>query len=238
MSNKVLRHPLKEEIIKRLLSGESVKEVEKWLKKKHPKSKRLQISYMTLQKFRKEHLHLEGEVLDNIKQARSDKDMDTKALEAKAIIANSSAYQEKINEIASNELDANRKLIELMTLIASRLEYYFNLLNTGAGGNIKQDKLFIELINTQRALVQDYFKYIEGVADKKIEHNINVNIINEQVSVLKNIVYDVLQEMEPELIPVFVEKVNQKINGLNYGTDQYKEYRQLEVIDAETEEAW
>lgn len=236
--SKVLRHPEKEEIMKRLLNGESVKEVEKWLKKKHPKTKRLQISYMTLQKFRKEHLHLEGEVLEDIKQARNSKDHDSKALEARAIIAGSSAYQDKINEIASNELDANRKLMELMALMASRLEYYFNMLNTGAGGNIKQDKVFIDLINTQRGLLQDYFKYVEGIADKKIEHNINVNIINEQVSVLKNIVYEVLQDMEPGLIPIFVNKINDRMGGLKHGTDQYKEYREIEVIDAETKETW
>lgn len=236
MSSKVLRHPLKEEIIKKLLNGESTRNVEKWLKKKYPKRKRLQISYMTLQKFRTEHLHLEGEVLEDIKQARQDKELDNKALEARAIIAGSSAYQEKINEIASNELDANRKLMELMTLMASRLEYYFNMLNTGTGGNIKQDKMFMDLINTQRGLLQDYFKYVEGVADKKIEHNINVNIINEQVSVLKNIVYDVLQDMDPSLIPIFVEKINSRLGGMEHGTETYKEYRRLEVIDAETEE--
>ena len=39
MSNKVLRHPDKEDIIKKLLSGESVKEVERWIKEKHPRSK-------------------------------------------------------------------------------------------------------------------------------------------------------------------------------------------------------
>lgn len=233
--SKILRHPSKEEIIKKLLNGESVKEVEKWLKKKHPKSKRLQISYMTLQKFRKEHLHLEGEVLENIKQARSEKDIDTKALEARAIIAGSSSYQEKINEIASNELDANRRLMELMTLIAARMEYYFNMLNTGIGGNIKQDKVFIDLINTQRGLLQDYFKYVEGVADKKIEHNINVNVINEQVTILKNIVYEVLQNMDPNLIPIFVDKINQRMGGLEHGTPQYKEYHQIEIIDADTE---
>ena len=66
MNNKVLRHPDKEEIIKMLLNGESVKEVERWIKKKHPRSRRLQISYMTLQKFRAENLNLKGDVLDGL----------------------------------------------------------------------------------------------------------------------------------------------------------------------------
>ena len=91
MNNKVLRHPDKEEIIKMLLNGESVKEVERWIKKKHPRSKRLQISYMTLQKFRAENLNLKGDVLDDIKNRRAEVQKQDDALEQKMVIEASSA---------------------------------------------------------------------------------------------------------------------------------------------------
>jgi hypothetical protein len=231
--NKVLNHPEREEIIKKLVSGDSLKSVEEWLKKKHPRTPRLQISYMTLQKFRKEHLHIEGEVLDKIKQARREQGQESEELEARAIIVASSAYQDKINEIVSNELDANRKLLEMSALIGARMEYYFNSLNQGS--NIQQDKMFLDLVNAQRGLVQDWKKFVEGVADKKIEHNINVSVINEQVTVIKSIVFEVLQEMSPELIPVFVEKVNSRLENTRHGTPTYESYQQIEVIDAEYE---
>lgn len=229
--NKVFKHPEKEEIIKRLLNGESVKNLESWLKKKHPKKRGLWISYATLQKFRKDHLHLEGEVLDNIKAARRDQDLESKELEAKAIIAGSSAYQQKLNEIVSKELDANRKILEMMTLVGSRLEYYFNMLQSG--GSIREDKMFIDLLNTQRGLVQDWKKYVDGVADKTVEHNVNVNIVSEQVVVLKNIVFETLREIDPSLIPAFIEKINSRLSDTNYGSNQYQQYRKLEVIDVE-----
>ena len=56
MSNKVVKHPDREVIIKKLLDGESVKNVDIWLKSKYPKQTRYHISYVTLQKFRKENL--------------------------------------------------------------------------------------------------------------------------------------------------------------------------------------
>ena len=37
MSSKVLKHPDKEEIISKLLNGESLKDVERWLSKKYPR---------------------------------------------------------------------------------------------------------------------------------------------------------------------------------------------------------
>jgi len=221
MNNKVLRHPDKEEIIKMLLNGESVKEVERWIKKKHPRSKRLQISYMTLQKFRAESLNLKGDILDDIKNRRAEGQKQDEVLEQKMMIEASSAYQEKIDEIASAELDVTRRLLEMDKLVTSRIEFYYNLLQQG--GSIKEDKIFLEYINTLKSLMQDWKKYIEGVADQKIEHNINFNVINTQVSVLKDSVCEILQDIQPELIPVFLDRVNDKIQKIDADSIDYNE---------------
>ena len=218
MSKKVLNHPEKEEIIKKLLSGDSVKEVERWLKKKHPRTKRLHISYMTLQKFRSEHLNLKGEVLEDIKDKRHEVDKESKEAEAKMLIKASSSYIQKIEEIAESELDVSKRLLEMDALINSRIEYYFNLLQTG--GTIREDKVFIEYINTMKSIMQDWKKYIEGYADKKIEHNININVVNEHAKILKEAVLDILQEINPDLISVFVNKLEYKMKSLDSGYDR------------------
>tara|TARA_B100000131_G_scaffold322185_1_gene375287 strand:+ start:5180 stop:5863 length:684 start_codon:yes stop_codon:yes gene_type:complete len=220
MSKKVLNHPEKEEIIKKLLSGDSVKEVERWLKKKHPRTKRLHVSYMTLQKFRSEHLNLKGEVLEDIKDKRHEVDRESKEAEAKMIISSSSSYMQKIEEIATTELDVSKRLIEMDSLINSRIEYYFNLLQQG--GTIREDKVFIEYINTMKSIMQDWKKYIEGFADKKIEHNININVVNEQAKILKEAVLDVLQEMNPDLIPVFLDKLEVKMDDVDLGSSSHR----------------
>lgn len=233
--NKVFTHPEKEEIISRLLRGESVKGVEEWLRNKHPRKRKLWVSYATLQKFRKDHLHLEGEVLENIKAAKRESDDTSLELEAKAILATSNAYQQKISEIANTELDANRKILEMLTLVGSRIEYYFNAVNLQDGKDImKKDRMFMDLLNTQKGLIQDWKKYVEGIADKTIDHNISVTVVNEQVTVLKNIVFEVLQDLDPDLIPIFVEKVNSKLLDTQHGSTKYESYhhKQLDIIDA------
>jgi hypothetical protein len=233
--NKVFGHPEREDIIKKLLNGESVKSIEAWLKKRHPRKKRLQISYATIQKFRKNHLGLEGEVLEDLKAARREKDDLSEKLDAKAILASSSAYQQKLNEIASNELDGNRKILEMLTLISSRVEHYFNMVSTGSS-DLRDDKMLMDLINTQKGLVQDWKKYVDGVADQTVDHNINITVVNEQITVLKSIVFDVLQDLDPDLIPLFVEKVNAKLLNTQYDSTDYNNYNQLEVIDADHEQ--
>lgn len=233
MSKKVLAHPDHEEIIKKFLNGESVKDVRAWLLKKYPKKKRLWVSYATLQNFRKDNLNIDGEILENIKEAKKLQDLEQQDLKIKSVLSNSNAYQDKLNEIVSEKLDTNRKLLEMMALIGSRIEYYFN--SVVKDPDLRNDKMLMELLNTQRGLVQDWKKYVEGVADKKIEHNININVVNEQVTVLKNIVFEVLQELDPSLILVFVEKINSRLTDIRYGSPQYETYQieAAEIIDAD-----
>lgn len=232
MSQKILKHPDNEEIVKRLLNGESVKEIEEWLRKKYPRKRSHWVSYATLQVFRKNHLHLEGEVLDDIKYAKKKREASEEQIETRALLSGSNAYQQKINEIVSNHVDTNRKILEMMALVSSRIEFYYNMMQSEGG--IKEDRLFIELLNTQRGLVQDWKKYVEGVADQRIEHNINISVVNEQLLILKNIVFEVLQELDPSLIPIFIEKVNSRLFETQYESPNYKHYQLTgDVIDVD-----
>ena len=113
------------------------------------------------------------------------------------------------------------------SLINSRLEFYYNLLENG--GTLREDKIFIEYINTMKGLMQDWKKYVEGVADKRIEHNININVVNEQARILKETVIDVLTEISPELITIFVERLEVKTRAL---TGSYEEL-EGEIIDVD-----
>ena len=80
-----------------------------------------------------------------------------------------------------------------------------------------------------KGLMQDWKKYVEGVADKRIEHNININVVNEQARILKETVIDVLTEISPELITIFVERLEVKTRAL---TGSYEEL-EGEIIDVD-----
>jgi hypothetical protein len=230
IENKVSRHPDKEEIIKKLLNGDSVKQVEAWIKSKYPKNKKYHISYMSLQNFRTNNLNIRGDLLEDIKNRRKQNQDELELQETKLVVSNSSEYQKKLDEIVSNEIDVNRKLLEMEKLISSRLEFYFNAIM--AGGSTKHDKVFLEYLNAMRAIMQDWKKYVEGFADKKVEHNINVQVVDTQVKVMKEAIYDVLREMDPALILIFMEKLNKRMQQLNYDSPEYNNY----LIDVNGEE--
>lgn len=223
MSKKVLQHPDKEIIISKLIEGESLRDVEAWLKNKYPRKKRLHISYMTLQKFRQEHLNIEGEVLEDIKNKRNDKIREEAIAEQKMIVNSSNAYQDKINQVVSNEIDVSKRLLEMDALITSRMEFYYNMLQEGGG--VKEDKVFLEYVSMMKGLMQDWKKYIEGFADKKVDHNININVAFDQVNVLKSVIYEVLEEIDPGLINVFINKLDTKMRELEYEDSYYLEVK-------------
>lgn len=233
-SYKVLEHPDSEEIIKRLQDGESVKNIEALLKKRYPRQKRNHIGFMSLQKFRKEVLNINKELIEDIRQTKRDLEVQGRSENLKLKLSQSNAYQEKLKEIVNKELDTKSKLLEAVVLISSRVEYYFNMINENP--DLRSDKMLIDLLNAQRGFIQDYEKYINGAADKTIEHNVHISVVNEQLTIFKNIIFDVLQDMSPNLIPIFVDKINKKMKDVQFGNEKYEEYTKipaLDVIDAD-----
>mgnify|MGYP001163615423 CR=1 FL=1 len=215
MSSKILRHPNKSEIVEKLISGESTREVESWLKEKYPSKKAFHISYMTLQKFRKEELQLKGDVLDDIKSKRQEIVSREEQKEKAELIYKSKSYREKIEEIANTELDITRKLLELDSIVETRIEYYYNILQNG--GSFKDDKMFLEYINTMRSLMQDWKKYIEGFTDQRIENNnINITIVNQQVNILKSAILETLEGIDPSHTTLFLDNLSNRLNSLDY----------------------
>jgi len=227
MSKKVLGHPDKDLIIKKLIEGESLRSVEEWLKEKYDDPK-YHITFVTLQKFRKTSLNIEGEYLEDIKEIRRVKDKAEEEEAQRESIRKNSAYREKLEEIVDAEIDVTRRLLEMETLVNSRLEYYFNILQ--AGGSIREDKVFIEYINLLRGIMSDWMKFIEGHTENKVEHNININIVMQQITIIKNVVNEILSEIQPEVVPVFIEKLNQKLDVIDY--EQEVKRNEISQIDS------
>ena len=228
-TKKVLRHPDKEEIIERLSSGESVKSVEAWIRKKYENKPNYHISYLTLQKFRTDNLNLKGSVLEDIKTKREQSEGQALKEEFVAIVANSDAYQKKLDEIVGANIDVSRRLLEMEKLISARIEVYFNAIQSGKSLNNFNDKMFIEYIKTLREIMQDWKKFVEGVADKKVEHNVSVKVVDTQSPVIKQAILDTLKEMDPQMTLIFIDKLTKRLASINYDSPEYNNY----IIDAE-----
>jgi len=237
MSKKILKHPDKEEIIEMLNNGESVRGVEAKLKEKYPNNKGLWLSSVTLQKFRKDHLQLEGRVLKDIQEAgRVQKQMVEEQDRQKQLEA-SDAYNRKLNEIVDSKLDVARKILELDKIIETRMEYWFNAVASGEESASKGDKELRQFMDRQMNLLAQYKKFVEGLADKTIDHNVNITVFNDQIAVIRDVIRECIADFEPERAMLFLEKLNEKMANTTYRPQALPEPVKLEDLqDAEFEE--
>lgn len=219
MSKKILKHPDKEEIIRRLNDGESIRKMNAWLKEKYPNNKALHLSTVTLQKFRKDNLQLDGKVLQDVQEAASVTKRAVEEQQRQAQLESTNAYQDKINEIADSHLDVARKILQLDTIIENRMEYWFNAISSGDSTPQQADKEMRQYIDRQMVLMQQYKKFVEGMADKTIEHNVNVTVMNEQIAVIRDVIREVMAEFDPDTALRFMSKVTQRLGSTEYDPD-------------------
>lgn len=214
--SKILRHLDKEEIIEKLSEGESIRAVEKWLKEKYPTNKKLWVSTVSLQKFRKDNLQLDGKVLKDIQEASVVQNRAIEEQQRQVQLESTNAYQDKINKIAGTHLDVASKIMQLDSIIEDRMEYWFNSIKTGEADPKTADKELRGFMDRQMALLQQYKKFVEGMSDYTVEHNVNITVMNEQITIIRDVIRDVIGEFNPDLAMVFMEKLNNRLNNLEY----------------------
>lgn len=219
--NKILSHPDKEEIIEWIMDGVPVRDISDRLKERYPKKRQahLRVSFSTVQLFKTEYLNLNKELVEAAKRARQGQEKVIKMEAAKEEIRKLPSYQEKMNELVDSELNVRNEILKIYSLIDSRMEYFFNKLQEHEFPNPKEEKVFQGYIDQFLKLLEHYKKFVEGYTDK-VEHNINVNIINDQVTILREALREVLMDTDPELVVAFMNKLNLKMRSLEYGQDE------------------
>lgn len=210
---KVAYHPDRDEIIERLLSGESVNTVASWLKAKYPNKQRNQISYLTLQRFRKDHLKLQGEVLREIKQTSHALTTERIVAQREAALVESKPYEAAKLKIAQDVLSREQLILDIQDKCWQRIKML-----ESEELNYKTETVLVQYISELRQLMSDYHKMLvdmEKLEKKGNASQVNVQIVQEQaeeqVNTMKTVVKEVLQEMSPELIPVFLEKIKERL---------------------------
>jgi len=212
------KHPDREEINERLLSGESLEDVLKWLKRKYsyienPKRrKRLCPNIMTLQAYRKNFLDCEGEVLREIKKERRQRLSEERKRRALERVQASESYQVAKAEYADKYVkhishteqclqDIYLKVSERIAIMESQPTKHLN------------DKVIVEQLNLMRNILRDYFE-MQQALKSETETNISIDLqrVAEEVKIIKAAIRETIIELCPEILPAFLEKLKEKLS--------------------------
>jgi len=153
--DKVLCHPDKDEIMSRLLGGEAVLACADWLKVKYPGNRRRWISYLTLQRYRQEHLKLQGQVLKDIQSSKRELTTERVHEQREVALRESPAYEAAKMEVVKDILNRDTLILDLKDKIFERIRLLEN-----EDVNYKNDSVIVEYISQLRQLMVDYHKMV------------------------------------------------------------------------------
>jgi hypothetical protein len=232
---KLLKHPDCNEIVKRLTEGGTIRDTNQWLKEKYWDKPRLILSTNTLQTYRKKYLKLEKKVIQDIRAAQKTEQTEITETARMKALESTSAYQDKINEIADTHLDVAQKILQLDAVIGDRMKYWYDAVKSGEESPGVADKELRQFIDRQMGLLQQYKKFVEGMADKTVDYNVNVTVLNDQIEMIKNVIKEVLMELDSEVSILFMEKFNRKLANIQYKPEKPEKVnvKALNAMEAE-----
>jgi len=215
--SKILSHPDYEEVISKLTTGITPKDISDWLKLKYPTKEQshLRLSSQMLKSFIDGHLDLYTDIRKEIIAAKTNQTIEKKVA---ASLKNNKTYEERVTEIAeeigNKELDIHKYMGELVVIGKARLEQYFDKMQSNPE-NTKPDYGLIKWVETLGNLFEKYDKMINERPDQIIQHNINIQTANQYMAVLQDAIREVLIDELPEKVFIFMEKLSQKVAALD-----------------------
>ncbi len=227
---KILSHPDLDQIISRLVNGDSVRDIEAWLKSKYI-AKEKQISHNNLDLFRREHLNMSGNFIDDIRQKVNEQRKEEISEDLKGAIKKNKTYAEKMEEFVDTQIDLKKKIYQFMNVMETRFGQLYDMTQNNPT-NMKPDRYMIEYTSKMLEMIRE-IKKIEGAPDQVIQHNIAIQAIDQQVYIFQEAITQALQELPLEIASQVMDKINAKLNLLEAPAQPTYLYSQKEVAKME-----
>jgi hypothetical protein len=210
--SKILNHPDRDQIISRLTSGESSRDVSAWLKDKYPDDREKQISYNTLNEFRKEHLNIHGAVANDLNGMRVEAKKEEVKEDLDKVVKKNKTYKEKCEELVDTQIDWRVKLLQLLNVVETRFGQLFDRTQQNPDG-LRPDHAMIEWMRTILDMVREIRK-VEGAPDMVIQHNVTVQAIEEQSALLQEALRQTFAEIDLETSLLLMDKLSENMAKL------------------------
>jgi len=226
---KLLTHPDRDQIVSKLASGESVRNIADWLKVKYPNDIQNQISSSALDVFRKEKLNINGIVLNDIKATIKEQQLVELNTEFDKSIKRNKKYQEKINEVVDMQIDWKKKLLGIMNAIEGRMEQLYDK-NQENAGDLRIDNTLLRYVKEVREMIQEIRK-IEGAPDQIVQHNIAINAIDQHAAIFQEIMKEAIAEVDIQTGSKIMDKIINKFEAFEIKDITLKTNKDLQKIE-------
>jgi hypothetical protein len=231
---KILEHPDKDEIIAKLVTGQSPAEIHEWLKAKYTNvsESKFVLTEKLLKSFQNTYLDFYNDIQEDLAKTKTALATNTSDQLDLAVKGNP-AYKDAMLKLANGELDVDRILANLAINIETRLSQIFDYIQENPRDvNTRIDRLITEYADTLGNLLDKYHKWKEVRPDQIIQHNVTLQVVDQHISVFHDVIKEVLSQMDLETSLYFMEVFNEKMAKLKMPTPEAPPSTEMKLAEA------
>ena len=208
----VMEHEDKDEILVKLLSDVSVKDINQWLSAKYKGRRELIVSQKSLSVFKSEYLDLYSKMREDL--LRTKINLASQAADIQEEINGNAAYQKKLAEITDKELDIKSIVQKLVITIEHRADQLFTEIQNDPR-NTKMDKQLVEWLNLLLTTLSKFDLISNGSPEQTtINNNINIQVVDNHINMVYNVIREILSQLDNETSLLFTELFSKRLMEL------------------------
>jgi len=85
-------------------------------------------------------------------------------------------------------------------------------------------------MDRQMALLAQYKKFVEGLADKTVDYNVNIKVMDEQITIIRDVIRECIASFAPEQAMLFMDKLNKRLSNTSYRPHELSDPVRLEDL--------
>jgi hypothetical protein len=231
---KILDHPDKDEIIAKLVIGQSPKDIYDWLKVKYTNvsEAKFVVAEKSLKSFQDNYLDIYNLIHEDLSKTKTAMATGTED-QLELAVKNNAAYKNIMIETASKQLDVRTTVAQLCVAVETRLAQVFDEIQEDPRNiNTKVDRLLIEYAEVLGNILEKYYKFTENPADQIIQHNVTLQVVDQHISVFHDVIKEVLAQMDLETSMYFMEVFNEKMSKLKAPDKEAAPNVDMQLADA------
>ncbi len=213
----IIQHPESQQIVAKLIAGESPKQVSEYLKIKYHEAdqKHLKISAAKLQEFVDlylNHSNFLHKILEDERQGKIDSKVAASLLDNKA-------WRDRLANLADDEIDLKKKITSVLHLVEARAEQIFDKIQENPRIT-RDDYVLVKYFENLCMLIEKADKLLNNRPDQVIQHNVTVQMVEQHSVAFQEAIKDFVKELTPEMSNRFMELLSARLNkmhGNDYG---------------------
>jgi hypothetical protein len=213
---KILEHPDKDEIIAKLVLDYPAKDIHEWLAGKYTNvsETKFVIAEKSIKTFKENYLDVYNMIQEDISKTKQAVVASTQD-QLELAVQNNPTYKSKMLELAGKEIDVRQIVARMCTVLEIRFGQLFdNIQNDADNVDTRKERVTIEYGELLGNLLEKYYKFTESPADQVIQHNITVQMVDQHISVLHDVIREVLADIDLESSMRFMEVFSEKMAKL------------------------